>query len=69
MYLQLVTSTPAEPAFVRAIPLPATNDGPHLSYAIQWFIFASVGAIGWPLLLLKTARSGGDEPEEADEPV
>ena len=69
VYLQLTTSTPAERSFIRPIPLPATNDGPHLSYAIQWFIFATVGAVGWPLLLRKTARSEASErePEEADD--
>jgi len=69
VYLQLVSSTPAERSFVRPIPLPATNDGPHLSYAIQWFIFATVGAAGWPLLLRKTARSEAAERAEEDEQV
>jgi surfeit locus 1 family protein len=57
VYLQLTSSQPAEKDIVRAVPLPALDDGPHLSYAIQWFIFATVGAVGWPLLLRKTARS------------
>ena len=31
----------------RILPLPdATNEGPHLSYAGQWFLFSIVGAIG-----------------------
>jgi cytochrome oxidase assembly protein ShyY1 len=57
VYLQLTGSDPAEKEFIREVPLPALDSGPHLSYAIQWFIFASVGLIGWPLLLRKTARS------------
>jgi surfeit locus 1 family protein len=70
VYLQLTSSSPAERSFVRPIPIPATNNGPHLSYAIQWFIFATVGAVGWPLLLRKTARSEAAEHDtEADEPV
>jgi cytochrome oxidase assembly protein ShyY1 len=33
-----------------------TDEGPHLSYAVQWFLFASVALIGWPLLLRRQAR-------------
>jgi hypothetical protein len=34
---------------------------------VQWFIFATVGAIGWPLLLRKTARDEARESsDEAD---
>ena len=28
------------------VPLPALDDGPHLSYAIQWFSFALITLIG-----------------------
>jgi cytochrome oxidase assembly protein ShyY1 len=38
------------------LPTPATDDGPHLSYAVQWFLFAGVGLIGWPVLLQRTGR-------------
>ena len=57
VYLQLTSSRPAEKEFVRVVPLPPLSNGPHLSYAIQWFIFATVGAVGWPLLLRKTAAA------------
>lgn len=29
------------------VPPPAINDGPHLSYAIQWFLFATIFVIGF----------------------
>jgi cytochrome oxidase assembly protein ShyY1 len=61
VYLLLTSSRPAEKDFIRAVPLPPLNNGPHLSYAIQWFIFATIGAIGWPLLLRRTARSEREE--------
>ena len=56
------------------LPLPdSTNEGPHLSYAGQWFLFSVVGLVGWPLLLRKVARdqdSGEDagdvEPTDRD---
>ena len=28
------------------VPAPALDDGPHLSYAIQWFCFAAIALIG-----------------------
>lgn len=30
---------------------PDLGEGPHLSYAGQWFIFATIGAVGWVILL------------------
>jgi surfeit locus 1 family protein len=71
VYLQLLTSSPPpRNGLPTAFPLPATDEGPHLSYAGQWFIFATVGAVGWPLLLRKTARDlrdGTDEFAEDDD--
>ena len=65
VYLQLQSAQPKDSDFLRLLPLPATDEGPHLSYAIQWFIFATVGAVGWPLLLRKQGRDiaaeGGPE--------
>lgn len=56
VYLQLTRVTPPTDNVLQAVPLPATDEGPHLSYAIQWFIFATVGAVGWPILLRRSAR-------------
>lgn len=58
------------------IDLPATapppdfdDEGPHLSYAIQWFSFAVVGAIGYGFLLRRAIRgaSGGGDSEVVDD--
>ena len=38
------------------VPPPALGEGPHLSYAVQWFLFAAVGAVGYPMLLRRQAR-------------
>ena len=35
---------------------PGIGLGPHLGYAGQWFLFATVVAVGYPLLLRKRAR-------------
>ncbi len=38
------------------VPLPELDSGPHRGYAAQWFIFATIGLIGYPLVLRKVAR-------------
>jgi surfeit locus 1 family protein len=37
---------------------PALDDGPHLSYAIQWFSFALIIVVGTTALLHKTTVLG-----------
>ncbi|HSJ26662.1 MAG TPA: SURF1 family protein [Acidimicrobiia bacterium] len=42
------------------VPIPPVDDpGPHLPYAIQWFSFAAIGAIGYGLLVRRALRTGG----------
>jgi cytochrome oxidase assembly protein ShyY1 len=36
---------------------PDLSEGPHRSYAVQWFLFASVGIIGWAIVLRRQWRS------------
>lgn len=45
----------------RPAPEPDLDPGPHLGYAGQWFAFAVVVAVGYPLLLRRRAadRAGG----------
>lgn len=71
VYLQLTSSSPPPGDLPEILPLPTTDEGPHRSYAIQWFIFATVGIVGWPLLLRKQARDLAEkgDVEKADEPV
>jgi len=35
---------------------PEITDGPHISYAGQWFAFAAIVVIGFPLLLRKASK-------------
>lgn len=44
--------TPASSYPVPVDP-PSLTDGPHRSYAVQWFLFASIGIVAWPLLLFR----------------
>ena len=36
---------PALPRFPRRLDPPVLDDGPHLSYAVQWFLFATMAAV------------------------
>lgn len=50
MYVELVESQPAEAgAFPEPLSEPELSEGPHLSYAGQWFIFAAGVVVGWVL--------------------
>jgi surfeit locus 1 family protein len=44
------------PAALRAIPAPVIGNGPHLSYAIQWFSFALIAIVGSVVLYRKERR-------------
>jgi surfeit locus 1 family protein len=57
VFVRLVNQEPTQAAGLpRPTPAPAFDEGPHLSYAIQWFAFTAIGLIGWPILLRKAAR-------------
>jgi len=50
IFVQLTGSEPAiTPSDPSPVVLPELDNGPHLSYAIQWFIFTLCVAIGWVL--------------------
>ncbi len=56
-----VTPGPGDRGLPHPVPPPTLSEGPHLSYAVQWFSFAAIGLIGWVVLLLKNS-AGRDEP-------
>lgn len=56
-YLLLQEQSPAQAASLPVPQDPPRPDaGPHLSYAVQWFVFAVIAAVGYPVLLARTAR-------------
>ncbi len=59
--IQLETPDPAA-GLPRRWPPPALDDGPHLSYAIQWFSFAAIVLVGTATLLRggRTSRATRD---------
>ncbi len=61
MYLQMTSQSPPPAGDLPVVlPEPEQDEGNHLSYAVQWFAFAAIGAGGWPLLLRHTARERRD---------
>ena len=71
IYLQLEAQEPIRSSDVPIrLPLPDLGEGPHRSYAFQWFTFATIGVVGYGLTLRRIARgdqSRGDVP--LDEPI
>ena len=58
VYLDLIDAIPAPgPTIPLPVPAPALDEGPHLSYAAQWFIFAVCVLIGWVLAVRRSIRS------------
>jgi cytochrome oxidase assembly protein ShyY1 len=77
VYVDLLESTPAEtPGLPEPVVRPDLSDGPHLSYAVQWFIFAAAVGAGWVLAVRRSvtsqridARGDADHlPSADDEP-
>jgi surfeit locus 1 family protein len=54
--VQLTDTTAPRPAGLRRWPAPALDNGPHLSYAIQWFCFALIAVVGTAAVLWRQTR-------------
>jgi cytochrome oxidase assembly protein ShyY1 len=57
MYVELTSSDPAEAGdFLEPIAEPTLDEGPHLSYAVQWFLFSALAAVGWFLAVRRSHK-------------
>jgi cytochrome oxidase assembly protein ShyY1 len=56
VYVELLTSSPASPNDPIPLPDPQLDEGPHLSYMMQWFIFSICAIVGWVLAIRRSAR-------------
>jgi cytochrome oxidase assembly protein ShyY1 len=57
MYVQLQGQEPAQATdFPALVSLPEPSEGSHLGYAVQWFLFAGVALVSYPILLRRTAE-------------
>jgi cytochrome oxidase assembly protein ShyY1 len=62
-YGEVTSEFPATVPAPKPIPPPETDNGPHLSYAIQWVTFAIVAIVGWYVLIRKEAERLAEERE------
>lgn len=68
-YLMLVSETPAPSSAPAVHADPVLDDGPHLSYAVQWVLFAAVAIGGWWTFLRREAEEaaqGTEAPADAE---
>jgi surfeit locus 1 family protein len=69
MYVELTRSAPQEAGELpEPVAEPTLDEGPHLSYAVQWFLFSALVAIGWFLAVRRSqqarARTRPSSPTE-----
>jgi cytochrome oxidase assembly protein ShyY1 len=51
----LVGEQPAPLKAPQLLPPPETSEGPHLAYAVQWFLFACCALAGYVVLVRREA--------------
>lgn len=67
-YAQLEQQQPAPSATSAPtiLPAPELDEGPHFSYAIQWFAFSFIALAGYPIILRRSAREREVKAAAAD---
>jgi len=57
VYVDLISSQPPElPDLPEPVAAPELGEGPHLGYAVQWFIFTICVAAGWVVVVRRSIR-------------
>ncbi len=46
------------------LPAPELSEGPHLGYAVQWFIFSTIALVGYPIILRRVVIRRGKEADD-----
>jgi cytochrome oxidase assembly protein ShyY1 len=57
-YVELVSQTPDTKPSPTLLDTPGLSEGPHLAYAVQWYLFATIAVGGFCYLLFREAREG-----------
>ena len=50
-WVQLVRQAPPLDEIPVPVPAPSLDEGPHLSYAFQWFFFSTATVVAYALIL------------------
>jgi cytochrome oxidase assembly protein ShyY1 len=60
IYVEQLESSPPDAASLHPIVAPTLDEGPHLSYTNQWYIFSGCVLVGWVLAIRRSLaiRSG-----------
>jgi cytochrome oxidase assembly protein ShyY1 len=58
-FVELIEERPGTPTAPRPLPAPTPRAGPHLAYALQWFLFGCI-AVGGSILLARRELSPGE---------
>ena len=65
VFLRLLAQEPPQPGELPvAGAVPTFDEGNHLSYAVQWFSFAAIGLVGYPMLVVRTARERASQERD-----
>ncbi len=65
LYLLLQTQDPAQgEGLPVTAKVPEPTEGPHLSYAIQWFSFATIAIVGYVVLARRDRREDAETSRE-----
>lgn len=57
IWIHLLEQEPDQTEFPVSIPTPDLSEGPHLSYAFQWFFFTSGTVVVYSIVLYRKQRS------------
>jgi surfeit locus 1 family protein len=70
IYMEIEAQDPPRLSSIpRPVPSPDLSEGPHRSYAFQWFTFATIGIVGYAAVLLRIRRGDqarGDVPHDLE---
>ena len=62
-YVQLIKESPSpNTQWPSPVPFPTIDEGPHFSYAMQWFFFSFVAIAGWAVVIRRKIREGSSGP-------
>ena len=66
VWIRLRAQSPPQPeGLPEPVPDPDLGEGPHLSYAFQWFFFSAGAVVVYTLILRRAARGRQDSPGTA----
>lgn len=65
----LASEDPAPAGSLQPFPKPELDEGPHLSYSMQWVVFAVMFVGGWVLLVRRQAEDDAWEAEHSGQPA